>query len=704
MTGVFQSADCELERLANIDEHGGEVGPLEQLAGLIDVYFERIIAAGGGRGRGFRGGRRFGRGGAGRAARGAGGIARHALRGECASERIVGEHASDKRFAAARDELDHFHRLKAADDAAQRSNDAGFAATGHGSRGRRRRKQTTVARAAGRRMIDRELAGKFENTAMHQRPPGANGGVVAEVARGKIVRAVDDDIVGRKESVGIFRRHGGVNRVDRDFGVERAEPTGGGIDFEPADGGGVVEELALEVVPFHAVRIDEADGADAGGGKVEGDGAAEAPGADNQHARGTEAFLAGHADFAEQQVPTVAGKLRGGEGHGRVNRRQPGRRANEIALVTPRIALWRDMAQKFVVILAGGKGERFWPLSRLRCPKQLLPIVGDRPMLAQTVARVLPVVPPENVFILTNVDQAVAVRRACPELPRGNIVAEPVGRDSGPAVGLAAELVAARDPKGVFASLHADAAIHNEKAFQSDLRVAFSAAAAAPVMVTIGVKPHEPSTGYGYIQRGKAWRKVRGVTVAKARRFVEKPAADVAERYLKSGDYYWNTGIFVWRASVVQEAFRRNTPELHEGLARIGAALAAGQGLARALRKIYPTLPRIAVDYALLEKADNVVMLRARFDWDDVGSWAAIARHHARDARQNTIVGDGVVEEGSGNIVVSGEGHVTAVFGVDDLVVVHTSDATLVCPRSKTEEIKALLKRIAADPRGPRLL
>lgn len=362
------------------------------------------------------------------------------------------------------------------------------------------------------------------------------------------------------------------------------------------------------------------------------------------------------------------------------------------------------MAQKFVVILAGGKGERFWPLSRVRRPKQLLPIVGDRPMLAQTVARVLPMVPAKNIFILTNVDQAADVRRACPELPRENIVAEPIGRDSGPAVGLAAELIAARDPKGVFASLHSDAAIHDVKAFQRDLRVGFSAASTAPVMVTIGVRPHEPSTAYGYIQRAKTWKTVRGVAVAKAKRFVEKPPADVAEKYVESGDYFWNTGMFIWSARVVREGFARNAPELHAGLARIGDALKAGKDLARTLREVYPTLPKVAVDYALLEKADNVVMLPASFDWDDVGSWTAIARHHAADASRNTIVGGGIVEQGSGNIIVSGDGHVTAVFGADDLVIVHTADATLVCPRAKTQEIKALLKRLAEHPRGKALL
>jgi mannose-1-phosphate guanylyltransferase len=356
------------------------------------------------------------------------------------------------------------------------------------------------------------------------------------------------------------------------------------------------------------------------------------------------------------------------------------------------------MAQKFVVILAGGKGERFWPLSRQRRPKQLLPIVGKTPMLAQTVARVRAVVPARNIFVITNADQAAAVRRVCPELPVANIVGEPIGRDSAAAVGLAAELVAARDPHAIFASLHSDAAIHNTKAFQRDLRVAFAAAEQAAVMVTIGVPPSEPSTAYGYIQRGKAWQEIKGVTVYRAKRFVEKPPLPVAKRYVAAGSYYWNTGTFIWSVQVVREGFARNAPDLAAGLQQIGAALARGQKLDRVLARIYPTLPRIAVDYALLEKADNVVVLPASFDWDDVGAWPAVARHHSADATGNVIQGAALVEEGKGNIILSGDGHLTAVLGVNDLVVVHTADATLVCPRDRAQDIKQLLKRIAADP------
>jgi mannose-1-phosphate guanylyltransferase len=358
------------------------------------------------------------------------------------------------------------------------------------------------------------------------------------------------------------------------------------------------------------------------------------------------------------------------------------------------------MSQQFVVILAGGKGERFWPLSRQRRPKQLLPIVGETPMLAQTLARVLPVVPAKNIFIITNIDQAAAVRRICPELPKENVVAEPVGRDSAAAVGLAAEIVGARDPEAVFASVHSDAAIHDVKSFQRDLRVALTAAAAAPVMVTIGVKPDEPATVYGYIQRGAAWDRVDGTRIFKARRFVEKPPLKVARRYLASGDYYWNTGMFVWSVRVVRDAFARNAPELHAGLSRIGAALAARKNLARTLEQIYPTLPKIAVDYAILEKATNVVVFPASFDWDDVGSWPAVARHHPRDRSENVLRGRAVVEQGGGNIVISDDGHLTAVLGVDDLVVVHTADATLVCPRHRAQDIKSLLKRLAEDPKA----
>ncbi|HTB79657.1 MAG TPA: sugar phosphate nucleotidyltransferase [Opitutaceae bacterium] len=362
------------------------------------------------------------------------------------------------------------------------------------------------------------------------------------------------------------------------------------------------------------------------------------------------------------------------------------------------------MPQKFVVILAGGKGERFWPQSRRRSPKHLLPIVGDTSMLAQTLARVRPLVPAQNIFIITAADQARAVRAQCPALPRANIVAEPVGRDTAPAVALAAALVGQRDARGVFAILPADHVIHDARAYQADLRAAFAAAAAADVMVTIGIKPHEPATGFGYIQRGRRWKTIQRRPFHAVRRFVEKPSLEVARRYLAGGDYLWNAGMFVWSVPVVLAALARHAPELRAGLDKITDGLARRRSLASLLGKIYPTLPKISVDYALLEKSGNVVVLPASFDWDDVGSWPAIARHHAKDAFGNVTRGRAIVEQGRNNIAVAGDGHLVAVIGTDDLIVVHTPDATLVCPRNRAQDIKLLLKRIEAERDGGKWL
>jgi mannose-1-phosphate guanylyltransferase len=362
------------------------------------------------------------------------------------------------------------------------------------------------------------------------------------------------------------------------------------------------------------------------------------------------------------------------------------------------------MSQKFIVILAGGKGERFWPQSRLHRPKHLLTIVGDQPMLAQTLARVRPLAPVQNIFVITAADQVRAVRAMCWGLPPANIVAEPVGRDTAPAVGLAAALVAQRDPRGVFAILPADHVIHDTRTYQADLRAAFAAAAGAEVMVTIGIKPHEPATAFGYIQRGKLWKKFARRPFYGVRRFVEKPSLKVAQRYLASGDYLWNAGMFVWSVPVVLAAFARHAPVLRAGLDQIMAGLARRRALAPLLEKIYPGLPKISVDYALLEKAGNVVVLPASFDWDDVGSWPAVARHHPKDVSGNVVRGRAIVEQGNNNIVVAEDGHLLAVIGADDLIVVHTADATLVCPRHRAQDIKQLLKRIGAGAGGRKWL
>lgn len=353
--------------------------------------------------------------------------------------------------------------------------------------------------------------------------------------------------------------------------------------------------------------------------------------------------------------------------------------------------------------MAGGRGERFWPQSRTTVPKHLLPIVGETPMLTQTVDRALAVVPASNIFVITTQAQLAGVRAACTALPVENLIAEPMGRDTAAATGLAMLLVKQRAPQGAFAMLPADHVIHNVAEYAQLLGAAFAAAESADVLVTLGIKPMEPATGFGYIQRAGVWRQVAGCDVLAVKRFVEKPDLATAQGYLASGEYFWNAGMFVWRVPVVEAAFKAHAPELQAGLAAIEAS-ARTVGWTAALAQGYPGLKKISVDYALMEKSTNVVVVPATCDWDDVGAWPAVANHYPKDGNGNVLRGLSRVEGGANNIVVSTDGHLTAVVGASDLVVVHTADATLVCHRDKAQEIKALLQRLGADAATQRFL
>ena len=362
------------------------------------------------------------------------------------------------------------------------------------------------------------------------------------------------------------------------------------------------------------------------------------------------------------------------------------------------------MPERFVVIMAGGRGERFWPQSRLATPKHLLPIVGDKTMLAQTVERVIGVVPRENVIVLTTQAQLAGCRLACPDLPAANIVGEPMGRDTAAATGLATLLVKQRSPQAAFAMLPADHVIHDIAEYQKLLQVAFGAAESAEVLVTLGIKPTEPATGFGYIQQAGAWKEIAGRPVMAVKRFVEKPDLPTAEAYVASGEYFWNAGMFVWRVPVVEAAFKAYAPDLYAGLVKLELAAKSVAGWDAALAAFYPNLQKISVDYALMEKSTNVVVVPATFDWDDVGAWPAIAKHFTPDATGNVLRGIAMVEDGANNIVVSADGHLTAVVGLSDLIVVHTPEATLVVHKDKAQDIKALLKRLADDPTRKKFL
>ncbi len=354
---------------------------------------------------------------------------------------------------------------------------------------------------------------------------------------------------------------------------------------------------------------------------------------------------------------------------------------------------------RYVVIMAGGKGERFWPVSRLSRPKHLLPIVGDKPMLRQTVDRLEGLVPAEHVIIVTNKEQEAAIREICPDLPAENIVSEPVGRDTAPAVGLAALLVKKRDPEAIFAMLPADHVIHDVEGFQKVMDSGFELAEAGEVLITIGIAPTHPATGYGYIHKGEMKGSSSQTPAYKVQKFVEKPDTETAQQYLDSGEYYWNAGMFIWSVHSIYKSIEQFNPGLFASLNEIESLTHSGTSLENALADIYPTLEKISIDYSVMEKADNVETIESNFDWDDVGEWPAIERHSDKDEAGNLLSGLGLVSNCSNNIIYNDGERVTAIYGVDELIVVHTADATLICPKSKAQEIKKLVKQLGADAR-----
>ena len=362
------------------------------------------------------------------------------------------------------------------------------------------------------------------------------------------------------------------------------------------------------------------------------------------------------------------------------------------------------MSNRFIIIMAGGRGERFWPKSRLARPKHLQPIVGDKTMLAQTVERVAPLVPAENLIVITNAEQRAIILEDLPQLAREQVVGEPIGRDTAAAVGLATVLVKAKDPEATYAILPADHVIHDGDAYRTVLDRAFSAAEQTGSLVTIGIKPTEPATGYGYIHVGDSQSEVEGAPVYDVQRFVEKPTLATAQGYIESGEYFWNAGMFIWKASAIDQALKLHTPILYEGLQQISSGLEAGESVEALMETIYPTLEKISVDFAIMEKASNVTMVESAFDWDDVGAWPAIERHYPKDEAGNVTKGTAIFEQSANNIVVSENGHLTAIIGVEDLIVVHTADATLVCHKDKAQEIKGIVKQLGENEKFKHLI
>lgn len=348
----------------------------------------------------------------------------------------------------------------------------------------------------------------------------------------------------------------------------------------------------------------------------------------------------------------------------------------------------------YVLILAGGSGERFWPLSRRAKPKQLLKLFSDRTLLEETLGRLDGFVPPDHVLILTNQDQETAVRASATELPADNIVAEPAKRDTAAAIALAVGLVARRDPEATMIVLPADHVIRDGDAFRRDLAAAAAAAQETGALVTIGIPPTWGCPGFGYIELGE---RVETGSVAEAaslyqvRRFREKPAPDLAQSFFEQGGFRWNAGMFVWTLPAVRRELETQAPALGDFVNAIQEA----PDFRGVLAERFPTLPKISVDYAIIENAAKVLALEATFDWDDVGSWIAVSKYLKTDAHENAANCDLTLLDAHQNIVFTdGSGGRIALLGVTDLIVVQTADATLICNRHEAERIKQLYAQV----------
>lgn len=344
------------------------------------------------------------------------------------------------------------------------------------------------------------------------------------------------------------------------------------------------------------------------------------------------------------------------------------------------------------VILAGGRGTRFWPRSRRRTPKQLMSFGNGRTLLQQTVDRLGSLIPPSNVWIFTNQLLAKAVSRQLPEVPNSQIIAEPVQRNTAPCAGLAAELILAKDPEAVLGVFPSDHAVLKAAAFRNVVRLAEQQARLGNIVV-LGIRPRWPETGYGYMEFANVpqMNPPRAVPV---KQFREKPKMAVAQRYLRAKRFFWNSGMFFWKAAVIRDALRAHLPETSAVLSSIGKRACGKSGsVTRVLNELYPSCQNISVDYAVLEKASNVVGIPCDIGWNDLGSWQAVYDLLPHDQNANVLRSQALLLDSDG-LYVDVPGKIVGAVGVRNLVIVETGDALLIVPRERAQDVTRLVGEI----------
>ena len=352
----------------------------------------------------------------------------------------------------------------------------------------------------------------------------------------------------------------------------------------------------------------------------------------------------------------------------------------------------------YCLIIAGGKGERFWPKSRIKNPKQMLSVVTRKTMIEDTLQRLEPFIDRKRIFVITNKQQIPTLKKLV-LLEKKKIIAEPLSRNTAAAIGLGAVLIKRENPDGIMVCLPADHIIRKKTKFRKVLSLAASVARQKNALVTIGIKPNYSATGYGYIkireQRTENRKqKSHSKGIFQVERFVEKPKKEDAEKFLQSGSYFWNSGIFVWRVSVILEAIKEHLPQLYSGLMKIEGCLETKQRK-EVIKEVYKDLKSISIDCGVMEKARNVFLIEGDFGWTDLGCWRAFWEFHKKDEKGNVCRGRCVNMDTDNSVIIGDKRRLTAVLGLSNIVVVQTENATLLCSKNRTQDVKMLVKEIS---------
>ncbi|MBI1247248.1 NTP transferase domain-containing protein [bacterium] len=345
------------------------------------------------------------------------------------------------------------------------------------------------------------------------------------------------------------------------------------------------------------------------------------------------------------------------------------------------------------IVMAGGSGTRFWPASRNDKPKQLLRMTGEASMIQATCRRLEGMVPPEQLYIFTAQHLVEPIAEQLPEVPPTSIVGEPHKRDTAPCIGLAALLVQKNDPDGTMVVMPSDHVISPEADFRQAIQAAAALVDAQPeTIVTFGISPTYPAETFGYIERGKRLE-APGLNAFEVVRFREKPKGEVAQEYFDSGNFYWNAGIFIWKAKTVLDAIKKHEPEMFAHLETIANAWGTPQQ-AEVFDREFGSIQGKSIDYAVMEHHEHIVVVEAPFNWDDVGNWQSMARLHGQDESGNTHLGEVLAIDSNGCIVRGEHGHLVVTLGTQELIIVHTPDATLVADKSREEDIREVVKKL----------